>query len=278
MNPTHAGEVRAWMRAQGFEPSKSMGQNFLIDVHQRDFILAAANVTAEDRVLEVGPGLGVLTGPLLDKAARLVAVELDLRLAEHLRAEFSGRRNFELIHGDALRVDLPGLLAGGINRVVSNLPYSVGSRILFELAASESRPDSITVTVQREVADRLAAPIDGDDYGLLSVWMQMFYAVAVVRVVPNGCFLPPPRVESAVVHLQRLARPFCEGVPTQAVARVVKRAFEHRRKQMGTIFRKAPEGQRLEPEQLRTIGIEPSSRPEILGPEDFAKIATLPTH
>jgi 16S rRNA (adenine1518-N6/adenine1519-N6)-dimethyltransferase len=108
--------------------------------------------------------------------------------------------------------------------------------------------------------------------------MQMFYGVSVVRVVPSGCFMPPPRVESAVVHLRRLPRPFCQGVPTQEVARVVKRAFEHRRKQLGTIFRKAPEGQRLEPAQLQTIGIEPTARPETLGPDDFAKIAGLPTH
>lgn len=275
MNPTRASEVRAWMAEHGFEPSKSLGQNFLVDANLRDQIIRVAGVGPEDEVVEIGPGLGALTGALVDRAAKVTAVEIDSRLADELRARFSERRNFTLIHSDALKVDLRTLLAGGTARVVSNLPYSVGSRILFELADGEIRPRSITVAVQREVADRLAAAVDSDDYGLLSVWMQSFYQVKVVRGLPPGCFMPPPRVDSAVVHLERLETPRCGPVDIGRYALVVKKAFEQRRKQLGSVFRKATAPLTLAPETLAAAGIDPMARAETLAPEQWGVLCRL---
>lgn len=273
MNPTHGSAVRAWMLAQGFEPSKSLGQNFLVDANLRDRILDLSGAGPGDHVLEVGPGLGALTGALLDRGSAVTAIEIDQRLADFLREAHSGRPGFTLIHRDALDVDYPALLEGGINRLVANLPYSVGSRILFELAGQARRPLSMTVTVQREVGERLVAPVNHDDYGLLSVWMQTFYRIRVAKILPASCFLPPPRVESAAVQLERLDAPRCGAVAVDRYRALLKHCFEHRRKQLGALLRKAPPGLRLEPEGFAALGLDPRARPETLGPEEFARLA-----
>jgi 16S rRNA (adenine1518-N6/adenine1519-N6)-dimethyltransferase len=272
MIPTRPTEVRAWLQAQGFSPTKSLGQNFLIDANICDRIVEAAGITPADTVLEVGPGLGTLTERLLDRAAAVVAVEIDARLTELLRARFSARRNLRLIEGDALRVDLGRLLAEGVTLLVANLPYSVGSRVLFALAESPHRPRGMTVTLQREVVERLAAPVGGKAYGLLSVWMQTFYRIRLDRLIPASCFLPPPRVESAVGVLECLPAPRCGEVDLSRYGALLKHAFAHRRKQLGALLRKGPPALRAGPEAFAAAGLSPLARPETLTPEDFGRL------
>jgi len=150
-------ELRSLLNEMDFHPSRALGQNFLIDGNILDILLDAADVRHRDEILEIGPGLGAVTEALVDSARRVVAVEKDRRLYEHLRERFKDKPKLELICADMLEVDTEALLKTGFNKVVSNLPYSAGSRILINLAMAEAAPERIIVTVQQEVAERLAA-------------------------------------------------------------------------------------------------------------------------
>lgn len=266
LNLTRPAEVRAHLRSIGFSPSKSMGQNFLIDAHMRDLILDASEVGPEDHVIEVGPGLGVMTEGLLDRAASVLAIELDARLVEHLRQHFGPHPTLELRHQDATRTDWPLELERHRPRpvrMVSNLPYSVGSRVLYDLAAETTRPRSITVMVQSDVADRLLADPGSAAYGLLTVRMAWAYAIKRVRNVPGPCFLPPPRVGSTVVHFQRREKPLCALNDPARFEALVKFAFTRRRKQLAKILRD------FQAEDSGS-GLDLTRRPETLAPEEWA--------
>jgi 16S rRNA (adenine1518-N6/adenine1519-N6)-dimethyltransferase len=263
---TRPREVRTYLRGLGFTPRKSMGQNFLIDAHMRDLIADASRTGPDDRVVEVGPGLGVMTEALLDRAEHVTAIELDFRLAEHLRSRFSDRRNLTLIEADATDSDWPALLRPDPVRVVSNLPYSVGSRILYDLAHPEVAPVSITVMVQSDVADRILAGPGEDLYGLLSVRMGWSFEAKRVRNVPGNCFLPPPRVGSTVVHLTRRETPPAELNDFATLEKLVSFAFTKRRKQLRKILRDFGKG---EPD----VELDLSRRPETLSLEEWAALA-----
>ncbi len=267
---TRPRELRAYLDALGFHPSKSMGQNFLIDPHVRDAILDAAGVGEGDRVVEVGPGLGVMTEGLLERGASVLAIELDRRLVEHLQRWFGGNPKLTLREGDATETDWAAALAPDPVHVVSNLPYSVGSRVLFDLANPAHLPAGITVMVQSDVADRLCAVAGDEDYGLLTVRMAFAFAVRRVRNVPGTCFLPPPRVGSTVVHLAR--RPEAERPLADPAffVELIKFAFSRRRKQIGTILRQFPATGGLSPDGLE---LDPSRRPETLSPGEWARIS-----
>lgn len=264
MRLTSPTEVRGLLQRLDLKPSRTLGQNFLIDGNILGIMLDAASLAREDAVLEIGPGLGVLTGPMLGRAGRVVAVELDARLHAHLAGTLASP-NLVLIHADALDADLPGLLAGGLNKLVSNLPYSVGSRVLVEACQAAARPECMVVTVQLEVADRLGASPGAKDYGLLSIFAQLDYDVRVVKRIARTCFLPPPQVTSAIVKLTR--RP-SRAVPLRDEAlfrRLVKECFSHRRKQMGTIVHDAG--------ALARAGIAPARRPETVSVPEWCALA-----
>lgn len=264
MRLTSPNEVRGLLQQLDLKPSRALGQNFLIDANILGILLDAAALSRDDAVLEVGPGLGVLTGPMLGRAGRVVAVELDPRLHAHL-ARTLAAPNLTLIHADALDADLPGLLAGGLNKLVSNLPYSVGSRVLVEACQAPARPARMVVTVQLEVADRLAAEPGSKDYGLLSIFAQLDYDIRVVKRISRTCFLPPPQVSSAIVRLDR--RP-TRHVPLRDEAvfrRLVRDCFAHRRKQIGSIVRDA--------KALAGAGIDPARRPETLAVSEWCALA-----
>lgn len=265
MRLTSPTEVRALLERMAFKPSRILGQNFLIDGNILDILLGLAELKREDQILEIGPGLGVLTGPLLERCARVVAIEKDDVLHEHLRATLGDRATFTLIHADALQVDLAGLLAGGINKVVANLPYSVGSRLLVELVQAPARPERMVVTVQREVADRIVAKPGGHDFGVLSVFLQLDYEPFLRKKVSRSCFHPAPQVESALVELRRRparARPLDRDA---SFYHVVKTCFSHRRKQLGAILR--------QPAALAQAGLDPTRRPETLEVAEWIRLA-----
>jgi len=273
VNLTSPSQVQVLLRRLQVEPSNSLGQNFLIDVHIRDIILEESGVGAGDVVLEIGPGLGVLTEVLARRAGTLIAVEKDRRLAAYLQEEFAGREGMRILQADAVELD-PGMLAGwGVTKVVSNLPYSVGSRILMELFALPRPPERITVTVQKEVGDRLAAGPGQEARGLLGVWAQQAYHVEIRKIISPTCFWPPPQIRSAVVRLDRLQDREEKG--RMDFFRLTKDVFGFRRKQMGTILKRLLPA--ADPEAiagaLRAAGIDPRTRPEILTVDEWRILA-----
>lgn len=253
VNPTRSSEVRALLEHLDFKPSRVLGQNFLVDANILRIMLDAAELSRTDAVLEIGPGLGVLTGPLAERAGRVVAIEKDDVLYEHLRTTFSDAPNLALIHSDALDVDLAGLLENGINKVVANLPYSVGTRVFVELCHAPARPERMVVTVQREVADRMIAKPGTKDYGVLSVFAQTDYAASLHKAVARTCFWPAPQIESAIVLLVKQRRAIAPKDPP-AYRALVKRCFEQRRKQLGSLIR--------DHAAIVAIGLDPKQRPE----------------
>jgi len=234
MKLTRPSEVRALLEQLSFTPSKALGQNFLIDGNILDLLVDTAAPTKNDTVAEVGPGLGVLTGALLERAGRVIAFEKDDVLVPHLRSFFADAEHFELHHTDAVQVDWASI---PFDLFVANLPYSVGSRVLFDLFRETVRPRRIVVTVQKEVADRLAADPGGKEYGLLSVCAQAAYAVKRVKVIKPTCFMPPPRVDSAIVLFERHDTP--RAATDERFRKMVKRCFSARRKTMKRIAKDA---------------------------------------
>lgn len=263
---TRPGEVRAYMKSIGFSPGKSLGQNFLVDANMRDLILDASETGSNDRVVEVGPGLGVMTDGLVRRAAQVTAIELDFRLSEHLRQRFSEVRNLRLIQGDAVKADWTELLRPDPVRVVSNLPYSVGSRILYDLANPEIAPVSVTVMLQSDVADRLLAQPGTDLHGLLTVRMGWSFHIKRVRNVPGSCFLPPPRVGSSVVHLTRRKTPPAPLSNPARFEKLLQFAFTRRRKQLRGILRDFGAGE-------ADTDLDLSRRPETLSLEEWTALA-----
>ncbi|WFB36582.1 16S rRNA (adenine(1518)-N(6)/adenine(1519)-N(6))-dimethyltransferase RsmA [Kiritimatiellota bacterium B12222] len=263
---TRSREVRHYLSDIGFSPSKSMGQNFLIDANMRDLILDASGVGSEDMAVEIGPGLGVMTEGLMERAKHVTAIELDFRLAEHLQQRFSERRNLTLLNQDATKTDWEAFVRPDPVRVISNLPYSVGSRILYDLADPALAPVSITVMLQSDVADRMLAAPASDLYGLLTVRMSWAYEISRVRNVPGNCFLPPPRVGSSVVHLERRTQAPAEVNDYATLEKLSRFAFTKRRKQLKSILKSFGTPMDDGPVDL-------TRRPETLNLEEWAALS-----
>lgn len=268
MNLTAPSEVRDLLQRLDVHPSKVLGQNFLIDANILKILLSAAHLRQEDAVLEIGPGLGVLTEWLCRWSGRVVAIEKDRRLCAWLREHLAKAKNLELIEGDAMDVDLESLLASGVNKVVANLPYSVGSRVLVTLIESVHAPEQVVVTVQKEVARRLAAKPGTKDYALIGILAQLRYEVEVRKEVSPTCFFPPPEVTSAIVSMAR--RETAVPVDGDGLKSLLKTAFSQRRKQLGTILRKETPGAA---DVLASLGIDARTRPEDLNPVQWAALA-----
>ena len=273
-NLTRPSEVRALLTQLDFHPSRVLGQNFLIDRNILNILLDAAELRPDDAVVEVGPGLGVLTAALLERAAAVTAVEKDNRLAPYLRARFADEPRLTLIHSDVLECDLPALFPRPGGKLVANLPYAIAARLLVELTALPHPPATIVVTIQREVADRLAAAPATDDYGLLSILMQRHYAVATVKHVAPSCFWPPPEVHSSIAKLVRRPAPLGGPADELALRELLRHAFSRRRKTMARSLRDLV----ADPlPALAQAGIAPTARAEELAPEAWpALLRALP--
>jgi len=277
MTLSRPSEVGRLIAGLGLRPSRTLGQNFLVDGNILDIILRAAGIAAGDRVLEIGPGLGAVTERLLALGAVVKAVEKDRKLHSHLQDLFADSSGLSLVLADALDIPADELLSG-FDKVVSNLPYSAGTRLLVAFAQSRNRPRLMVVTVQKEVAARLVAGAGGRDYGLLGLWLQADYEAAIVHAVKATCFLPRPAVDSAVVRLQRRASPLVAGKDRERFYAVSRRAFEHRRKKLaGALSRYAqpPQGGRRWEDLLAEAGIEAGSRPEDIAPAAWSRLASL---
>lgn len=222
-------EMRAVLSAREIQLTKSLGQNFLHDAHQLERIVAAAEITPADKVLEIGPGLGPLTALLVARAGEVLAIEKDLRLVEVLRERFP---RLNLRHDDALDFIRREPRDWSDWKLVANLPYSVASPILVELAQAAKRPERMVVTLQLEVAQRLMSSADGDDYGVLTLLVQLDYEPHDWFRIPSTCFFPAPDVDSACVTLVRRAQALLPDEHRTAYVKIVKRAFSQRRKMM----------------------------------------------
>jgi len=278
MNLTRPSEIRDLLDRLGIRPRKSLGQHFLIDGNILDILLNAADLKQSDRVLEVGPGLGTVTQRLLETGAQVVAIEKDARMAAWLEEFFADQSGLRLLHEDALKSDWGKLLAGPYGvKVVANLPYGVGSRILVDWVRSASPPELIVVTVQLEVAERLAARPGDKDYGLLSVWTQLRYDVDIVKTVSRTCFLPPPVVASAIVRMTRHERLPISDRSARLLYDIVGTAFRHRRKQLATSLPHSPQAGGAESADiaacLKSLGLNPRSRPSDLSVDEWRQLA-----
>src|SRR5438093_381348 len=228
---TPAGAARV-LRAFGIRPRKRWGQHFLVSRRALDQILAAADLTDQDTVLEIGAGLGTLTAALAERAGRVIAVEIDRALLPALQAAVGSCPNVQTIIGDAMTIDLASVFGAspGPRKLVANLPYNVASALIVALLEPPLGVQRMVVTVQREVAGRLSARPGTKDYGILSVAAQFRAEVAVVDTLPASAFMPPPEVESAVVRLETRERPVCPVLDEGMFFRVVRAAFSQRRK------------------------------------------------
>ena len=276
MKLTSPSQVRALLEQLQVQPSTAHGQNFLIDANIRDLIVATAAVDPQDNVLEIGAGLGVLTEALLTRAGKVVAVEKDRRLHAYLAEYFAEAPSLNLIQADFLELDVPGLLACGITKVVANLPYSSGSRMLVELAMAPVPPPEIVVTVQFEVGERLAADAGDRQRGLLSVLVQYRYDVRIRKIVSPTCFYPRPDVRSAIVQMTRHSGS-ADASEREMYRALTQEAFRHRRKQLATILVRAGGRVHLPADQAAGVfaglHIDPRIRPEELSVEAWRQLA-----
>jgi 16S rRNA (adenine1518-N6/adenine1519-N6)-dimethyltransferase len=267
-------EMRQLLSEEGIQLTKSLGQNFLHDANQLRRIVKLAEVGTGDSVLEIGPGLGPLTEILLKNAGNVLAVEKDRRLVAFLERRFGDLGNFELVGADAMDYlrDRPRDLSTW--KIVSNLPYSVGSPLLVELARNPRRPSLIVVTLQLEVVQRLLAASGSAHYGLLTVLIQAWYQPAGWFKIPGSCFFPQPDVDSGTIKLVRRYPALLSEDVSPTFFRVVKQGFSQRRKMMFKLLRElCPED--LLREAFKAAEVREQARAEMAGPEQFAKIATF---
>ncbi|HTR00939.1 MAG TPA: 16S rRNA (adenine(1518)-N(6)/adenine(1519)-N(6))-dimethyltransferase RsmA [Candidatus Acidoferrum sp.] len=250
---------------------KRFGQNFLHDEHVIARIVRAITPGPGQRLIEIGPGQGALTAPLLDAAGRLTCIEIDRDLAQLLRERYAGNPGFNLIEGDVLDVDFATLTNGPASlRIVGNLPYNISTPLLFHLLRHHPLIHDMVFMLQLEVVQRLAAAPGTDDYGRLSVMMQYYCEVEMLFKVPPGAFVPQPKVDSAIVRLTpHRPSPFT-AVDTDALARVVKAAFGQRRKTLRNTLKAV-----FSPEKLAVLPIDTGLRAENLSVTDYVRLAAL---
>ena len=285
-------EMREVLTRRDIQLTKSLGQNFLHDANQLQKIVEAAELSKADKVLEIGPGLGPLTELLLEKAGEVLAIEMDLRLVDFLRERFgTEERNAELLAG-ALKNQAAASNEGAVFhllnddalkflrreprdwndwKLVANLPYSVASPILVELAQSTKRPERMVTTLQLEVAQRLMARADDDDYGVLTLLVQLDYEPRDSFKIPADCFFPAPNVDSMCVVLQRRVRPLLADGQRAAFVKIVKRAFSQRRKMMLKLLKQDWAADKLAV-AFAELKISPQERAEKLSLEQFVAL------
>jgi len=273
-------EMKHLLASRDIRLTKSLGQNFLHDANQLRRIVAAADLGPQDKVLEIGPGLGSLTQLLLEQAGEVIAIEKDARLVEVLRETIAsdpqertaGTPVLRLIHADALRYLRDNAGDWREWKMVSNLPYSVASRILVELAQNPRGPRLIVATLQIEVAQRLMAAPGSPDYGVLSLLVQLDYEPRASFKIPASCFFPAPDVDSACVSLVRRPIPLLAERERTTFVKIVKRAFSQRRKMMLKLLRQDWSADKLT-EQFDRLGLSRQVRAEEVGLKQFVEFA-----
>jgi 16S rRNA (adenine1518-N6/adenine1519-N6)-dimethyltransferase len=268
LNLTSPKAVVELLKSNEITPNKVLGQNFLIDRNILDSIVEVSETGPEYSVLEVGPGLGVLTEQLMLHSKHVTAVEKDSGLYRILSQRWGKEENLTLIHGDALEVPLHEIYAAGATRLISNLPYSVGVRVVLDSALCDNPPDVMVLLLQKEVCERFAAKPGTADMGIVSVLLQRLYKVTLVRNVKPTCFYPQPDVTSTIVKLKRHNDYPMDQVESKYFTEFVKLAFSHRRKQLASVMKNAPAPYGKNADAIRSlllqVGASETARPEEL--------------
>ena len=276
-SPSRTMEI---IRKYEFTFQKRFGQNFLIDEHVIGKIMDAAGLTGEECVVEIGPGIGNLTQYLAERAGRVVAVEIDRMLIPILEQTLSAYSNVTVLNQDILKTDLAQLAqtfnAGRPLKVVANLPYYITTPILMELLESRAPVSSITVMVQKEVAQRMQAGPGSKDYGALSLAVRYYSDPSIVTNVPPGCFIPRPDVDSAVVHLAGIGQQRVPVKDEKLLFKIIRASFNQRRKTLANGLKNSPDLPYSRDQVLGALertGLNANVRGEALTLEQFARLA-----
>lgn len=271
----HLRRAKSLLRQLGKRPLKGLGQHFLVDTSVLKKVLGASQLTDQDTVIEVGPGLGILTQELARKVSRVIAVELDQTLAGFLRESLAAYKNVTIVQADILKTDPEALLRNEEKtpkpyKVVADLPYNIASPVLRHFLEAEAKPDLLVIMVQREVAKRMAAR--PGSMGPLSIGIQLYGRPSIVATVSPRSFHPPPKVHSTIVRIEVYPKPAVD-VPPEDLFRVVRAGFSQPRKQLHNTL---AAGLGLVSAQVKTIldlaGIDPTVRPQALSLAEWASL------
>ena len=274
------------LKKYNISANKSLGQNFLIDDEVINSIVNSSNISKEDLVIEIGPGLGTLTSKLLENAGKVIAIELDKRMINILNDRFSLYENFELINNDVLKVDLKDLIDQNLNtsnslglkkvKIVANLPYYITTPIIMKLLEDKLDIESITVMVQQEVAERLIATPGDKLSGAISYSVNYYCKGEKILVVPNSSFIPAPEVQSEVIKLNLRSTPPVDVNNEELFFKFIKASFMQRRK---TLVNGISNSGLLSKDEiiniLKSVGLDEKVRGEDLSMQDFANIVNL---
>lgn len=278
-NPQRTIEV---IKKYEFCFQKKFGQNFLIDGHVLDKIIAGAGVTKDDMVLEIGPGIGTMTQYLAEAAGKVVAVEIDRNLLPILQETLADYDNVKVIHADVLSLDLEKLVqeenGGRPIKVVANLPYYITTPIIMALFEQHVPLANVTVMVQKEVAARMKSGPGSKDYGALSLAVQYYAELYIVANVPCNCFMPRPNVDSAVIRLTRYEEPPVQVKDEKMLFKIIRASFNQRRKTLQNGLNNSSELNFTKDQIAAAIaeaGFSPSVRGEALTLEQFAKLTDI---
>lgn len=277
-------ETRFIMKKYNIRANKNLGQNFLINEEVVKNIVGCSNIEKEDLVIEIGPGLGTLTKYLLEKAGKVICIELDTKMLQILEDRFSLYNNFELINNDVLKVDLKNIIKkekteGKIKnvKIVANLPYYITTPIIMKLLEEELELESITVMIQKEVADRLIATPGEKNTGAITYSVYYYADSEAIMEVPNSSFIPEPEVTSKVIKLNIRKEPTVKPKDKEKMFKIIKYAFMQKRKTLlnsltnNGVFKNKTQGTEI----LNSLGIKENVRPEELTLEQFKKISNI---
>lgn len=269
-------ETISILNKYGLRANKKLGQNFLISEDVVNEIVEKSEITSDDVIIEIGPGLGTLTKELVKRAKKVFAIELDENMIEILNTRFQVFQNLEIINDDVLKVDLKELTKDFSNvKVVANLPYYITTPIIMKLLEDRINIKSITVMVQKEVGERLCATRLDKEYGAISVSVRYYTNPQIIIDVPKENFLPSPEVDSCVIKLDLLEKPRVELKNEKLFFRLVKGAFTQRRKTINNSLTCTGKSKEEINEILQKLNIEPKLRAENLSLEDYARISDL---
>ena len=266
-------ETQMLLNQYGLRANKKLGQNFLINQDIIDSIIDKAEITSNDTVLEIGPGLGSLTKALLQNAKKVIVVELDENMVQVLKSRFGDER-LEIIHGDILKLDLNEITEKyGKIKVVANLPYYITTPIVMKLLEEEYEIESITVMVQKEVGERLCAKAGDRELGAITIGVNYYSKAKIIIDVPKDNFLPAPEVDSCVIRMDILKEPSVKLVDKKSFFRLVKAAYSQRRKTINNSLASGEFSKEEVLEVLNMLQIDTKLRAENLSIQDFANIS-----
>jgi 16S rRNA (adenine1518-N6/adenine1519-N6)-dimethyltransferase len=270
--------IRNELREYGLFPKKRLGQHFLADRNILNKVIRTAEVGKEDVVVEVGPGLGEMTLALARLAKQVIAVEIDPQLVEILKKKLADCPNVEVVKSDILKVDFRSFFKkeGHPVKVVANLPYQISTPLLFRFIEAKEVFSTLTLMLQREVAERMVAPPGGKEYGPLSIFVQLFLDVSIRFFIKSSAFFPSPKIESAVVQMVWKEKPVLNEKDEKWFKSVVRASFSHRRKTLANALKHSelPLPESIE-SRMEKVGIDPRRRPETLTTEEFIRLAEV---